>query len=422
MSSTGGFEQLTGYEEARTRLQERCSPHGRVTEKPLDCAGGRVAARPVEAARPVPREDRAAVDGIAVRASDTFAASARSPVRLTEASGAVADGQAVPVQTGSPMPEGADAVLRVAGLERRSGELVVFESVAVGANVAGAGSDVAAGDLLVGPGDRLGPADVALARATGCERVALAERPQVRVLPTGDGLVGTDPDAGERIETDGAMVASLARRWGGAATQEQTVPPEAAQVEAAIGESLDGDIVVTTGSTGVGERDLLPAVVADLGAVAVHGVALEPGRSVGVGTVSATPVVMLPGERAACYLAAVQFLRPAIAAIEEATARPVPTVRAELDGKLPSEPGTRTFARVRLQRGAQLEGRPGHGDGDPTATGAGRARAVPLRVGGANRLSSVTAADGWVEIPGRLEGLPAGETVTVQQWDWTGCP
>lgn len=418
MSSTGGFEQLMCYGEARARLRGRCSSHGRTEERLLDNACGRVATQSVEAARPVPHEDRAAVDGVAVRASDTFAASGRSPVRLAEASGPVADGQGVPVQTGSPVPGGADAVLRVAGLERRSGELVVFESVSVGANVARAGSDVAAGDQLVGVGDRFWPAEVALARAAGHERVTVAERPRVGVLPTGDGLVAADPATGERVETDGGMVASLARRWGGEPTRWPTVPPETAQMESAIGECLDADILVTTGSTGVGERDRLPAVVSELGSVAVHGVALEPGRSVGVGSVSGTPVVLLPGERVACYLAAVQFLRPALAAIEGTTARPFPTVRAELDGKLPSEPGTRTFARVGLRRG-NGKGE-GHPDDDPTATDAGRVQAVPLQVGGANRLSSVTTADGWVEIPGQLEGVPAGETVTVQQWDRAG--
>jgi molybdopterin molybdotransferase len=420
MSPTGGFERVTGYEEARTRLRGHCSHHGRVEERALEEVSGRVAARPVEAARPVPHEDCTAVDGVAVRARDTFDASGRSPVRLTAAAGPVTDGQGVPVQAGSPVPEGANAVLRAAGLERRSGELVVFESVSVGANIAGVGSDVAAGDRLVDSGDWFGPPEVALARAAGCERATVSEQPRVRVLPTGDGLVETDPGAGERTETNGAMVAALAGRWGGAPTRGPTVPSDRAQVETAIRESLDHDIVVTTGSTGVGEQDILPAVVADLGNLAVHGVALEPGRSVGVGSVSSTPVLMLPGRQVACYVGAVQFLRPAIAAIAGTAVRPVPTVRAELDGKLPSDPGTRTFPRVRLHRGDRPDGSPGREGSDSTATGAGRLRAVPVQVGGTNRLSSVTAADGWVEIPGRLEGLPAGETVTVQRWAQTG--
>lgn len=416
--SAGGFERLSTFEEAREALRACCSPHGRVERVPTADASGRVAARPVDAARPVPHYERVTRDGYAVRARDTFAASGRSPVRFDE-TGRVGETTATPVCAGDELPAGADAVVGVEHVADRESGLLVFDAVSVGAHVAPAGSDVAAGTRLVEAGQRFDPADLALARAAGVERVPVTDRPRVCVVPTGGNAVDADPDAGEWVETDGAMVETLAGRWGARPTLRDPTAGEAA-LASAVRSALDHDIVVTTGGTSVGTDDVTPAVLADLGTVAVHGVTIDPGRSLALGTVSGTPILSLPGPPVACYVAAVTVLRPAIAAVTGTTPRPVPTARAELDGKLASEPGTRTFARVRLERDG-TDDTPGTTASGPETPGgtpdAGDLRAAPEHVAGAGVLSSVVRADGWVTIPGRLEGLPAGERVTVARWN-----
>lgn len=399
-----GFEAVVGFDEARERLREECAAHGRSESCPVADAPGRVLATDVAAVHAVPHYDRAAMDGYAVRASDTFDAGERSPATLTVAEDRVETGHAVAVHTGSELPPGADSVVMVKETERRDGDdLLVYDALAVGENVSPAGEDVDEGDHLFSPGDRLRPSDLALLRATGKDSVSVVERPTVSVLPTGEELVpaGVDPGPGEIVETNGLLVSTLASQWGGDPTYRDIVTDDTDVLRHAIEADTDHDIVVTTGGSSVGDRDLVAEAVADAGDVLVHGVALKPGDSLGIGIVDDTVVLMLPGYPVSCLVTAVQFLRPALAWLSGATPTPHPTVTGHLSEKLRSDPGQRTFARVRLDSNAD--------DDSPTVE--------PVRTGGAGVLSSVTAADGWVEIPDAREGIPAGELVSVQQWE-----
>ena len=403
-----GFTEVTRLAAARELLAECCEPHGRTERRSPADAVGHVLADGVEAVRPVPHYDRAAMDGYAVQAADTFGATDRSPARFERAEEIVDAGTAVQVNTGSAVPEGADAVVMVEETERRDDSLLVYDAVAERENVAPAGEDVEASQHLFEAGHRLTPSDVALLRATGREAVPVREQPRVSVLPTGEELVdpGDTPEPGEIVETNGLLVSSLVTQWGGEPTYRDVVTDEEDALRAAVEGGLDHDVVVTTGGSSVGERDLVPDVVDDLGEVLVHGISLKPGHPVGFGVVDGTPVVLLPGYPVSCLVTAVQLLRPALAWLAGTEPQPQPTVRATLSRKLPSAPGERTFARVRLEDGHSEEG----GDGtEPTAS--------PVRTGGAGVMSSVAFADGWVEVPESREGIQAGETVTVQQWE-----
>ena len=403
-----GFTEVTQLAAARERLTECCEPHGRTERRSPANAVGHVLADGVEAVRSVPHYDRAAMDGYAVQAADTFGATDRSPARFERAEEIVDAGTAVQVNTGSAVPGGADAVVMVEKTERRDDSLLVYDAVAERENVAPAGEDVEASQHLFGAGHRLTPSDVALLRAAGREAVPVRERPRVSVLPTGEELVdpGDTPEPGEIVETNGLLVSSLAAQWGGEPTYRDVVTDEEDALRAAVEGGLDHDVVVTTGGSSVGERDLVPDVVDDLGEVLVHGISLKPGHPVGFGVVDGTPVVLLPGYPVSCLVTAVQLLRPALAWLAGTEPQPQPTVRAALSRKLPSAPGERTFARVRLEDGHSEEG----GDGtEPTAS--------PVQTGGAGVMSSVAFADGWVEVPESREGIAAGETVTVQQWE-----
>jgi molybdopterin molybdotransferase len=399
----GGFQRVTPLTEARERLREVCSPHGRTETVPVERAAGRVLAGPVRAGRAVPHYDRAAMDGFAIRAADTVGARERSPVRLDPTDGAVGQRQAAQVHTGSAMPEGADAVVMIEATERRGGTLTVYDAVAEGENVAPAGEDVRADQSLLSGGHRLRASDLALLRATGAASVEVRQRPRVSVLPTGEELVpaGETPEPGEIVETNGLVVSTLAESWGGSATYRDIVTDDPEGLRAAIDRDTDHDVVATTGGSSVGERDLVADAVADLGEMCVHGVALKPGHPVGFGVVDGTPVLVLPGYPVSCLVNAVQFLRPAIAWLAGTVPAPFPTVRGRLTAKLRSDPGERTFARVRFAD-----------EGNDAKRGV-----EPVGVSGAGVMSSVAAADGWVEIPESREGIPAGETVDVGVWN-----
>lgn len=394
-----GFKETTSLADSRVALREVSEPIERTQEVALDEGDGRVLAAAVSADRDVPHYDRAAMDGFAVRAEDTFGATDRSPSTLRLADGSVEPGTAVPVHTGSAVPEGADAVAPIEVTDERGESVLVTRAAAVGGNVAPRGEDVEAGQKLLEPGAALGPSDLGLLKSVGVETVETVARPSVHVITTGEELVDADPSPGEAVATNDLTVARFVERWGGTVAARRRVSDDPAGIGAAVEDGLDADVVVTTGGTSVGRRDEVPEVVADRGEVRVHGVGLKPGHPVGFGVVAGTPVVMLPGYPVSCLVTAVQLLRPALAWREGREPGPFPATQAMLDGKLASEPGVRTFARVALDRG----------DGEPVAS--------PVHTGGAGVLSSVTAADGWVVIPESTEGYQAGDPVSVQHWE-----
>ncbi|WP_251342566.1 gephyrin-like molybdotransferase Glp [Haloplanus halophilus] len=396
-----GFKDRTRVAEALETVLASVSGHDRTDRVALGRADGRTLAETVTAPAPVPGYDRAAMDGYAVRAEDTFGASDRSPTVLREGDGAVAPGEAVRVHTGSDLPDGADAVVMIERTELVGDEVEVFDAVAEGENVGDVGEDVAEGETLYEPGHRIRPSDLGLLKSVGVERVEVYDPPTVGVIPTGEELVQRDPDPGEVIETNGLTVSRLADRWGAIPTYRNVVDDDPNAIRAAIQRDLAKDVVVTTGGSSVGERDYTPEVVDDLGEVLVHGVALKPGHPVALGVVEDTPVIMLPGYPVACIVNAVQFLRPVLKTVGNMPVPDHPTVEAELSRKVSSEPGTRTFARVRLTESE-----------DGTV-------AEPTRASGSGVLSSVALADGWVVVPEGREGYDAGETVAVENWEWS---
>jgi molybdopterin molybdotransferase len=395
-----GFKEVTRVATARERLREAVTPVDRTDRVPLASADGRSLAASVDAPRDVPGYDRAAMDGYAVRAGDTFGASDRSPAVLSEAEDdGVGSGETVRVHTGSELPDGADAVVMVERTDRFGDEVEVFDAVAEGENVAPPDEDVAAGQRLYDPGHRLRPSDLGLLKSVGVDEVDVHERPTVGVVPTGEELVQRDPDPGEVIETNGLTVSALVERWGGRATYRDVVTDDPEALRAAIERDLTKDVIVTTGGSSVGERDLVPDVVDDLGELLVHGVALKPGHPAALGAVQGTPVILLPGYPVACIVNAVQFLRPVVKWAGRMPLRDYPTTEARLSRKIASDPGVKTFARVELDRETD----------PPTAT--------PTRAAGSGVLSSVALADGWVVVPEDSEGIPEGATVTVEDWE-----
>jgi len=398
-----GFKDRTRVDEALATVLDAVTGHDRTDRVALGRADGRILAEAVTAPNPVPGYDRAAMDGYAVRAEDTFGASGRSPAVLREddGDGVVAPGEAVRVHTGSDLPDGANAVVMIEETDPVGSEVEVFDAVAAGENVGDVGEDVAEGQALYEPGHRIRPSDLGLLKSVGVDQVEVYDPPTVGVIPTGEELVQRDPSPGEVIETNGLTVSRLADRWGAVPTYRNVVDDDPNAIRAAIQRDLAKDVVVTTGGSSVGERDYTPEVVDELGEVLVHGVALKPGHPVALGVVEGTPVIMLPGYPVACIINAVQFLRPVLKRVGNMPVPEQPTVEAQLERKISSEPGTRTFARVRL-----------------TETDDGYT-AEPTRASGSGVLSSVALADGWVVVPEGREGYDAGETVAVEDWEWS---
>lgn len=396
------FEELVTLAEARERVRNHTTTHDRTTTIGIEDAVGRVLAEPITAHRPVPHYERAAMDGYAVRAADTFGASRRTPVVLHETTTRPGPNEAVPVHTGSELPTGADAVVMIENVERHGPDLEIYDAVAEGENVAPVGEDVHDGQALYTPGHRVRPPDLGLLKATNNTTITVYEPPDIAVIPTGEELVHEDPAPGEVIETNGLTVAHYVTRWGGTPRYRDITTDDPDALHEAITRDLDADIIATTGGSSVGERDRIPEVVDELGTILAHGLAIKPGHPVGVGVIDDTPVFMLPGYPVSCIITATQLLRPTLHQTGRIPTQPFPRTNAVLETKLRSEPGIRSYVRVSLTPQTTAD--------PPTAS--------RIRASGAGVLSSVTAADGWVEIPEPIEGYDANQTVPVQDWEW----
>lgn len=371
---------------------------------PVVVAAGRVLATAVVAAADVPGFARAAMDGYAVRAADT------APPRPLEVigdsrpakpfGGAVRPGQAVRIMTGAPVPAGADAVL-MAELARPEpgGRVSAAEPVAAGRHVARVGEDVERGREVLSAGRVLRPQDVGLIASVGVGAVAVVRRPRVVLLVTGDELLppGSMPEGFRIVDSNSPMLAALVARDGGDCLPVRYAPDRYEAVRDAIGEAAaSADVVLVSGGSSVGAEDHAPRALSEVGELAVHGVAVRPASPLGVGFVGAVPVFLLPGNPVSCLCGYDLF---AGRVVRRLGGRPweLPHRRETLPltADVASAAGRVDYVRVR-RAGAGVE---------------------PLGAGGASRLSTAVAADGFVLVPVDREGLAAGEPVEVWWYD-----
>ena len=371
----------------------------------LDSCAGRVLVGDVTSGVDVPPFRRATMDGYAVRAEDTFGASAYSPLPLaivgeslpgTVPAAGLENGSALRIMTGAPVPDDADAVLRAEDATERAGTVEVRAPVAVGKNVSRIGEDIEIGDRVLADGRRLLPQDVGLLASIGHSPVEVVRRPAVRVIVSGDELLapGATPQGTSIVDSNSPMLAALVKRDGGDA-EVVRVRDDRDAMYAALG-SPGADVIVTAGAASVGTEDRVPLLVAELGELLVHGVAMRPSSPTGVGRIAGAPVLILPGNPVSCLVAYDFFAGPVIrrmAGLPEDW--PYRSLLMPLAGRLVSQIGRVDYARVRVDS----------------------AGAHPLAISGASVLSSVTRARGFVVVPAGLEGYAEGVEVEVHLYD-----
>lgn len=319
--------KLVSLEAAWDALLAEARPGGteRVT---LASAAGRVLAEPVVAGIDYPAFDKALMDGFAIRAADTV----NGPVELRivgEASaGAVAatgiaPGEAIRINTGAPLPHNADAVVPievVLVVERdRSAVVTVPVGVTPGANVAPRGQSARAGDVVLAPRIRIGPAHLSAAATVGAAEISVYRRPTLAILPTGDEIVpvGSAPGPGQIFDSNGPMLAALAAACGATPVELSGVRDAPDALRTALSRGLEHPILVSVGGMSKGTLDLVPTLAAELGvAWRFHGVDLRPGKptAYGVGP-GGQQVFGLPGNPVSALVCFLLFVRPAIDAL-----------------------------------------------------------------------------------------------------------
>ncbi len=389
------FKDRTSVDEALRLFLENISPSGKTEEISLEVCTGRVLAETMVSGRAVPHYRRAAMDGYAVRASDTLGASPSNPIML-QISDHVEEGSSVWVHTGAAVPEGADAVVMVEDTVAAGDIVEIKAQVYPNRNVGQIGEDIRKGDLVFDDGHLLRPCDAAVLASLGLDKVKVFKKPVIAVIPTGDELVsrkkaGDVPPPGIVLETNGLMAALYVDKWGGTPRGIEIVPDNPDSIKKAIELNLDADMILLSGGTSVGKRGHAPEVVALLGELLVHGIGISPGKPTALGIIDDIPVVCLPGFPVAGLVALYFFVRPGIRRLASIPEVPEFILKRRLAAKISSKIGYVNFIRVVFE-------------GD---------RVRPLAGAKAGALSSVSRADGFVLVPENVEGYEEGEEVDV---------
>ncbi len=354
---------------------------------------GRVTSEAVIAKLSSPFYHSAAMDGYAVRFIDTFGASETRPKRLA------VPAQAVAVDTGDPMPDGFDAVIMIEEVEKMAGsEIELLKPATPWQHVRLVGEDIVATELIISENHTVRPADMAAMIASGHTTVMLRRRPVVAILPTGTELVegGSELKKGDIIDFNSTMLAAMATECGAQAVRKNIVKDDAALLKQSILDALAGsDLVVINAGSSAGREDFTADVIAELGEVLVHGVAIKPGKPVILAIVKNKPVIGIPGYPVSAALTFNLFVKPLIYALLGLASPGPATMMAKLSRQVASSLGAEEFIRVKV----------GSVSGKLIATPVSR---------GAGALMSLVRADGVVRIPAGSEGLGAGYDVPVE--------
>ena len=370
---------------------------------------GRVVASEVRSATDVPHFERSAMDGYAVIAADTFGSTQQKPAKLDTIGESrigeipkeiVRSGGAVEVATGSQVPEGADAIIKFENTDRVGDTLKAYFPVTPGENVSKKGEDIKRGDAVVIEGQLIRPQDIAALLVCGILRIHVAKKPTVAILATGNELVepqNTQVPA-KVFNINSHSLSSYVTLYGGKPMNLGIIKDSSEELENALEAALQYDLAVFSGSTSVGRKDMLPEVVSSVGEIVFRGVSMRPGGPTTVGIVNGKHVFLLPGYPVATMIAFETFVGPTIRRMMGASCLdPRCEVTALLGSRVPSALGRRDYVRVSLQADNQ-----------------GETIAHPLRSSGSGIVSSMTKADGLVEIPEDAEGLEKGSKVIVK--------
>jgi molybdenum cofactor synthesis domain-containing protein len=353
-------------------------------------AVGRVTAAPVFARFSVPGFHAAAMDGIAVRAEETFGTTAEKPRRL------LVGRDAHWVNTGQSLPPGTDAVIMVEHVHQPDeGSLEIQAAAYPWQHVRKVGEDVVATEILLPQNHLITPYDIGALLGGGVRELKVKRRPRTLVIPTGDELVEVDslreaaaPPAGKVVEFNSWVLVNLIRQWGAVCDRHPVVPDSPESLRRVLLEATAGDyqVVVVNAGSSAGSEDHTANLIAELGEVLVHGVAIMPGKPTVLGEIRGKPVVGNPGYPVSAVISLEQFVRPLLLRMQGLPEPEPERVEAYPSQKIPSKLGVEEFVRVNVGR-----------VGD-------RMIATPLPRG-AGSITSLTKASGFLVIPDTVEGI-----------------
>ncbi len=405
------IKETIPLEEARQLIAAACRPIDRTERVRLVDANGRVAAADVQSTRDVPPFARAGMDGFAVRAEDTFGASRYEPKTLRVIdkvytgqvpTRSVEAGTAIEIATGAPMPQGADAVVMVEETEQADGNVRVLTPVYPRQNVGRQGADIVVGQTVIARGNVLNPSRIGALAALGAGDVEVYAKPTVAILSTGNEIAdpGQELQPGQIYDINKFTLSTIIQEHGGLpmpfSTAQDTIDALEEAIDSALGRRSLGeggscDVLVFSGGSSVGERDLILDVIGRKGEIVFHGIAVKPGKPTVFGTIDGTPMFGMPGYPTSCLSNAYLLLVPALRTMARLQPRHTATVSLPLGQRIVSTTGRHQFYTVKIVDGQAMPAFKASGD-----------------------ITSMSQADGYIEIPAQTDIVEKGEVVDVK--------
>jgi len=389
--------------EARARIESAVRPIDRTERVLLADADGRVLAESLVADADVPPFARAAMDGYAVRAGDSSGATREQPRCFTRietlftgqvSQRTVGPGECIEIATGAPMPAGADAVVIVEETDgEASGAVQVFSAVSPRQNVGPQGADIRQGQEVIQKGTTLTPGRIGAAAALGLSDVAVYARPRVAILSTGNEIVepGERLKPGQIYDINRFTLAAVVAAHGGEPVAYRTAHDTIEALSDALDTCLRDDLLVFSGGSSVGERDLILDVLAARGEVLFHGIAVKPGKPTAFGRVAGKLFFGMPGYPTSCLSNAYVILAPALRRMARLAPEAARHIALPLSQRISSTPNRHQFYTVRVVNGLAEPAFKASGD-----------------------ITSMSLADGYIEIPAGSGGVEQGEVVEVR--------
>ena len=399
------------YDNAKKLLFATLDPTPLGSEKiPLLKAYNRILSEDIITKLDIPPFNRSTVDGYAVKADDTYESEENKPTTL-KIIGTISVGEYPKIQirknstvetvTGAPIPEGANAVVMVENTQKQENNLLIYRAVTPDENVMKKGTDLKKGDTVLMAGQLLGAPEIGVLAAIGVNYVNVLKIPVVSVFSTGAEITepGKSLAPGKIYDINAYSLSAAVKESGGKPIYMGVIPDNEVALKNALQQALStSDIIITSGGVSVGPKDYTPKIVDSLGkpGVIISGIAVKPGKPTTIAFIGNKPVFSLPGHPTSALLIFYLFVRPVIQYLSGNKVISEKIVKANLAVRLFSAKGRKTFVTVKLSRDKNQ-----------------KILATPIQTGASGAITTLSKADGFIEIPANQQFIDSNEQVTV---------
>jgi len=401
------INKLTSVEIALKKFLSSVNFNPKVEVISLKNASSRVLAKNIVSQIEIPSFEKAAMDGFALKSSDTKKSTKQNPVFLkiigkifagNKKKNSIRKGETIAVATGSPLPVGADAVIMIEDVIQNKTTIKITKKVKNQDNLALRGEEVRKNQLILKRGTWLTPQDIGLIASIGLNKVSVFKQPSVGILATGSELTkpGTNLKYGKIFESNRIVISELVKQHGGRVQDLGICKDDKKLIEKKIQRGLQNDLLVITGGSSVGERDFVPKILSHLGnpGIVVKGVSMKPGSPVTLGVIRKTPIIVCPGFPVSSFFAFFLFGTAILKQMLHTEGPPTPEIQAKMEHTVKTQQNVTNFVRIKIRNIKDDY------------------FAKPISTADSRLLITLTGADGVIIAKNRNE-LKKGESVRV---------